>query len=153
MLGIFVGASMPTVPITFVDGAGSPTNDYVNGWPVVWVNIEVGFVMPSDPSEKFDFKFTRVRALIDTGADYVVISPSLASQLPPTRQIASHSMLGQGYSAVYEALLQVEGLDKPYHIEVGTAPLKSVKVSLGRHIISKYRLIYDTPRQDFRLEL
>ena len=56
-------------------------------------------------------------------------------------------------SAVYGAVVQIDGLDRPYPIEVGLANLiPGLAMLLGRDMISKYRMVFDTPNKEFYLE-
>jgi len=139
------------VDIRFIDELGKPSTDYVEGFPVVDVLIEVGFERPADPNAAFTPQYVQTRALIDTGANYTIIRPDLAIDKPQVSTTTAHSMLGQGYGSVHNALLEIVGF-KPTVLEVATAPLKSVQIVLGRDMLSKYRMIYDPPNGVFYLE-
>lgn len=140
------------IPIHFIDTSGNITQDFVEGFPVVETQIEVGFTLPSDPpNASIVRKFKRVLALVDTGANVTVIKPDLAGGIAQSRSVSAHSMLGQGYSSVFTALIELGG-SFPHHIEVGTAPLKSIQIALGRDVLSKYRVVIDTPGREFYLE-
>jgi hypothetical protein len=141
------------IPIIFVDAEGKPTNDYVDGWPSVRVNIQVGFNPPNDPNKSFTPQFTQVWACIDTGSNATVIGKELSQGQTPLNVVTAHNMRGAGYSAVYNALVQIDQLDRPYHLEVGFAPLKSMKMVIGRDFISKYRMVVDARRGEFYLEI
>ena len=140
------------IPIAYLDAKGAPTDDYVEGWPSVLVNIQVGFEPLDDPHAKLTPQFTQVWAVIDTGANATVIGNELSQGKTPLRQITARNMIGAGFSAVYSALVQIDGLDKPYHLEVGFAQFKTMKMLIGRDLISKYRMVMDASRREFYLE-
>jgi hypothetical protein len=89
---------------------------------------------------------------LDTGSDATVIGPELSAGREALRDVNAHNMRGAGFAGVYSARVQIDQLDKPYHIEVGSAPLKSVTMALGRDMLSKYKLVIDTPTEEFYLE-
>lgn len=142
------------LPIHFIDHAGKITHDYVEGWPVVDVDIEVGFVAPSDPKGMFVPKFHRIKALIDTGANNTVITDRFASGATPLYSVPSQNVGVPQPSNVYNALVEIIGLDTPIMLHVGSVPALScpAPMLLGRNLLSKYRMVYDTPRGDFYLE-
>jgi len=140
------------LPIVFLDEKFKPTDDYVDGWPSVRTNIEVGFVRPSDPKALIAPRFTEVWAVLDTGSNTTMIGRALAQGHTPLREVPSHNMTGPGEGSVYSALVQIIELDKPSHIEVGLANLKSLQMLIGRDLISRYRFVLDTPKREFYLE-
>jgi len=140
------------VPITFVDVNDNPTNDYIEGRPSVLVNIEVGFQPLPNPSQSFTPNFVKVRAFVDTGSNVTIIRRELSKNKKALAKVPSRNMQGAGVTDFYSALVQVDGLDKPYHIEVGFGPQIPMKMLLGRDMLSKYKMVIDTPRQEFYLE-
>jgi hypothetical protein len=67
--------------------------------------------------------------------------------------VPSNNQAEPGIGSVYGGLVQIEGLDKPYPIEVGLANLiPGLAMLLGRDMLSKYRLVFDTPRREFYVE-
>ena len=90
---------------------------------------------------------------MDTASNVTVIGQELSQGQTPLSDVTAHNMRGVGYSALYSALVQIVGLDRPYHLEVGFAPLKSIKMVIGRDLISKYRMVLDARQGEFYLEL
>src|SRR4051812_4587633 len=116
---------MARIAIRFVDDHGNPTDDFVDGLPVVAVNIYVGLNYENN-KEKFleaGRLMKRVDALIDTGANNTMIGSALAGNLSPLRTVPTNNQAESRTGGVYGALVQIEGLDKPYPIEVGLAHL------------------------------
>jgi hypothetical protein len=76
---------MARVAIRFVDRDGKPTDDFIEGLPVVAVNIHVGLTYESTPQETLAAVklMKRVDALIDTGANTTMIGRGLAAGLTP----------------------------------------------------------------------
>jgi predicted aspartyl protease len=140
------------IPIRFVDASGQPTDDHIYGWPVVDVEVEVGFQPPADDNEMFVPKFKRIQAVIDTGADETVVSHRLAAGAPILHVAKSHSMLGAGYTDVHQALILIVGDESPTSLQVGVAPLKSMEMVLGRNLMSKFKLVLDWPTRSYYLE-
>jgi hypothetical protein len=141
-------------PIFFVDRQGRETHDYVQGWPTVRVNIEVGFVRPGKPDDFIVPKFRQVTALIDTGTNHTMIGEELAQGLPPLREIPARNVGIERTGKVYSALMQIIGLGDPFALELGCASLEGsfVPMLIGRDVISQYTLVYDTPKRLFYLE-
>jgi predicted aspartyl protease len=138
------------IPIKFIDLKGNYTNDYVEGIPVVLVDIDVGFMPPSDPNAQFVPNFIQTHALVDTGANVTVISERI-TRGSLLRTVPAMNMLGQGYGGVYSALLNIIGDLRPLLLEVGTAKMR-MDVVIGRDILSKLKLVIDTPVREFYLE-
>jgi predicted aspartyl protease len=138
------------IPIHFVDASGKTTDDFVEGFPVVEVQVDIGFTQSSDPNALIDPKFKRLLALVDTGSNATIIKPDLAAGIAASRSVDAHSMLGQGYGSVHTALIELGGF--LHYIEVGTAPLKSIQLVLGRDVLCEYRIVLDTPGREFYLE-
>ncbi len=143
------------VAIRFVDHNGKPTDDYIDGIPVVAVNIYVGLTYQSTPGQVAEAtKLTkRFDALVDTGANTTMITKGVAGNLTPLRAVPTQNQAEPGVGSVYGAVVQIDGLDRPYPIEVGLANLiPGLAMLLGRDMISKYRLVFDTPNKEFYLE-
>jgi hypothetical protein len=143
------------VPIRFIDTAGRPTADYVQGWPVVEVDIHLGFDMASyQPKEPIRPKFQRLLAIIDTGANHTTVDPSLTQGLVPRREIEAVNVGVRRRATAIGALIAIIGMPKPWALEIGASSLEGApsRMLLGRDIISNYRLVYDTPRGQFYLE-
>ena len=124
------------VPIKFIDSSGQETANYVDGLPVVEVLAEIGFKLPSNPDTQFTPNFKPITALVDTGADCTTIRPDLAAGLTSIGTARAFSMLGHGYSSVHNALIKIVGFTQPVYLEVGTAPLKSIQMVLGREAMT-----------------
>jgi hypothetical protein len=142
------------LPITFLANDGTPTKDYVHGWPIVYVNIEVGFEPPSDPNKTLIPNFIRVPAIVDTGANNTLISDDLAAGLTPLYTIPSVNTGIIRTGRVFNALLEIIGLDEPLFMKIGCSSLQGsvAPVLLGRNLLQKYRMVYDTPGEEFYLE-
>jgi hypothetical protein len=144
--------------IHFVDEEGNPTADYVLGMPTVWLDIQVGFDSSAyGPKDPIAPEFQRCRGLIDTGANHVVIDTSLAIGLEPLRPaVDAKSTTFHLKGDVFSALILIVGMPRPCMLEVVARPLKErdfpLPLIIGRDLLSAYKLIYDTPRRDFRLE-
>jgi hypothetical protein len=93
-----------------------------------------------------------VRAFVDTGSNVTIIRRELSKNKKALAKVPSQNMLGAGVTDFYSALVQVDGLDKPYHIEVAFGPQIPMRMVLGRDMLSKYKMVIDTPRQEFYLE-
>lgn len=143
------------IAIRFVDDDGKPTDDYVDGTPVVAVNISVGLTYESTPHQVAEATrlMKRVDALVDTGANTTMISKGLAGNLPPLGEVPSNNQAAAGIGGVYGAVVQIDGLDRSYPMEVGLAHLRpGLAMLLGRDMLSRYRLVFDTPNKEFYLE-
>jgi hypothetical protein len=139
--------------IVFVDQNGQPNSDYIDGLPVISVDIDVSFKPRSDPNEQFVINFTNVLAIIDTGSNATMISERLVGTLPPIREIIGHSMAGPGVSYIYQPLIHIPGMLEPEVFEVGRIPLKPpLDAIVGRDILSRFTLVMDTPGKLFYLE-
>ncbi|MFK4383111.1 hypothetical protein [Bradyrhizobium sp. USDA 223] len=116
---------MARIAIRFVDHDGKATDDFIEVLPVVAVNIHVGITYQSTPKEILDTVklMKRVDALIDTGSNTTMIGRTLAGSQAPLRNVPSQNQAEPGIGSVYGALVQIEGLDKAYPIEVGLANL------------------------------
>jgi hypothetical protein len=146
---------MARIAIRFVDHDGKATGDFIEGLPVVAVNIYVGITYQSTPNEVLDTVklMKRVDALIDTGSNTTMIGRALAGSQAPLGNVPSQNQAEPGIGSVYGALVQIEGLDRPYPIEVGLANLiPGLAMLLGRDMLSQYRLVFDTPNKEFYLE-
>jgi hypothetical protein len=146
------------IRIEFIDRHGKPTNDYVLGWPCIAVDIEVGFDQDAyGPDDQIAPNFVRQRAIVDTGATYPVIDLSLVGNAPPIGRVRALNMAQVDYADTYCALMRIPGLtDKPFLREVGSQPLLEkglpAAILIGRDILRDFRLIYDSPGGDFRIE-
>lgn len=144
------------VGIEFVDNHGRPTSDFVQGWPTVTVDVDVGFVAPVDDTTILRPNFRRVRAMIDTGANHTIVDISLTIGLVPKRTVPSNNVGRIGTTNVFDILVHVVGLPSPHLLEVAchdfSAKGLSIPMLIGRDLLSRFRMIYDTPRQIFTLE-
>jgi hypothetical protein len=113
------------IAIRFVDLYGDATDYYVERIPVVAVNIYVGITYQNTHREVADTVklMKRVDALVDTGSNITMISRALAGSLTPLREVPSQNQAEPGIGSVYGAVVQIDGLDTPYSIEVGLANL------------------------------
>lgn len=99
-------------------------------------------------------KFVRVPAIVDTGANNTLVSEELAAGLTPLYTIPSLNTGIVRTGRVFNALLEIIGLDAPVFMKVGCSSLQGsvAPVLLGRNLLRKYRMVYDTPKEEFHLE-
>lgn len=76
MQGGFLGALMK-YPIHFIDDNGNPTTDYVDGLPVMPIDIDVSIKPPTQPNTEIQIYLTRLLAVVDTGANSSMVSQGL----------------------------------------------------------------------------
>jgi len=143
------------VAIRFLDPLLRPTQDIIVGWPVVDVLIDIGFKRPTKPRGQIVPSFQKVPAIIDTAAHATFIDESLARGDAKRRE-ESTTFGNTRVGAVYDALMEIEGLNDPITLEVGTmkimTPTKRIPMLIGRDVLARYRLVFDPRRSDFRLE-
>jgi predicted aspartyl protease len=140
-------------PIYFIGQNGHPTTDYVKGWPVVNIQIDIGFIAPTDGSLVRPH-FKQYQALIDTGSDHTVISPAEVDGIAPLRTINATNQ-GVVYRAgVYNALMLVGNFEKPHHLQIAASSLNGsyTKILIGRDTLERYRMVYNAPKEEFYLD-
>lgn len=145
------------VKIRHVDPMLRPTDDVIIGWPVLDVFIDIGFSRAGiAPEAEIQPDFERFIAIIDTGSHATFIDQTIARGKPKRKEQSTNfgnARVGQ----VYDALMTIPGLDEPFTLEVGTASImtdqKRIPIIIGRDVLERYRLIYDPPHKDCRLEL
>jgi hypothetical protein len=139
-------------PIEFQDQNGEPTSDYVNGFPIILLDIDPTIV-PDERTKTFNAKLRRVRALIDTGANASMFSERVLAGSTPVGNVGAEHMGGSGTTDTFFVVIGIPKLLDLRLYEVGKIPLPlGIEVLVGRDILSKLRLVMDTPRREFYLE-
>lgn len=144
---------MRRMRIYFIDDHGKETNDYLNGWPVVDVNISLGFDRNTwKPGDQVIMQ--PLKALVDTGTNGTMVSEVLGAGVPSVRVGKATNVGIVRDSRTLNACVEIVGLDKPYSMEVGCASLEGARVHMiiGRDLLDKYRMVYDPPQRETYLE-
>jgi hypothetical protein len=144
------------VNIRHVDPLLHPTDDIIVGWPVVDVLIDIGFSRAGlAPDADVQPNFQKFIALIDTGAQATFIDTTIARGQSKRRE-TSENFRNIRVGEVYDALMVIPGLDNPFVLEIGTTSIvtaeKRIPIVIGRDVLKQYKLVYDPPNRDYRLE-
>lgn len=138
-------------PIEFKDQNGSATTDYVNGFPTILIDIDPA--VPAHRTAPYTPNLRRVRALLDTGTNASMFSDRVLAGAKPVGNVGTDHMGGSGTTDTFFVVIGIPKLLNPKLYEVGRIPLPpGIEVLIGRDILSKVRLVIDTPRREFYLE-
>ena len=140
-------------PINFINDSGHQTTDFVDGIPIISLDIDVSFKPPTVPNGEIRVHLTRVIGIVDTGSNATMVSQRLLQGRAGVRDVEAVHMAGVGTTSVHVAAIGIPKLLRPKLFEVGCIPLKSpLDVLIGRDILSRFKLVFDTPRREFYLE-
>lgn len=139
--------------IQFFDKGGQPTDDCVQGLPMVKVGVSLGIEAPANAtSEEIEFELAEEWALVDTGASHTVVLPSMVEGKTAIHNTSLQSATGAVSSNTYASLLVISPFNKPHFILVGKSELGNVRMLLGRDVLSEYKLVFSKPTGEFYLE-
>ncbi|MGY6283626.1 hypothetical protein ACXIT0_12070 [Methylorubrum extorquens] len=145
------------VAIRFIDKQGNPTTDYIEGMPVVDVQIHINPDLSNlSPDDTVPFNPVRAVALVDTGANHSLVDDSFVVGHTPLYTVPGVNVGVIVAGDIFRALIAIPGSPRLANHLIGAQPLVAkgapFNMLLGRSIISDYTLIYDTRNRDFRLE-
>jgi hypothetical protein len=133
---------MPQITIGMLDATYEPSLDYVNARPTVYVDLSIDG-QPIMNNE---------RALVDTGASKTMFHPDFLFGQQAKGAASIDTAEGRLFgSRIFDAVLEIVGLDDPLKIEVGTRPGIPYAVLLGRDVLAHYTMVYDPPNRTFTL--
>jgi predicted aspartyl protease len=139
-----------TLPIMFIEPGGSETDDHVRGSPCLDITFMTGIAgAPAGAA---------VRALIDTGADYLYLDRDLLTFLksPPVRNVVANGVS----STVHQMTISLPSLGLQWATEVCALDVRAqgngFDAILGRQFLQYGRLVYDVrdaQRPTFAIDL
>lgn len=140
------GVTLKTINVETLDGDLRPTSDSVKGSPMVTAFVTI------DGEEVV----AGLYALVDTGCDYSVISPShiahVRSKLTPVdKSTISDSHLRNDPAAVFMAKVDIDGRNDPLEEYVVEKPCGRHPMLIGRNLLRHYRFIYDPIQEEYAL--
>jgi hypothetical protein len=152
MLGRFCGDDM-RLDIEFYDRNGNPTTDYVQGNPMIWIEIAVDAPIPDEAKGSYQVTFAKELALVDTGASHTMVCPDLTVGKTP-RGVATplQTATGIGTSPAFLSVVRIQPFDVPHFTLSGSSDLGGIRALIGRDILSHYRLVFDITGREFYLE-
>lgn len=134
--------------IFFMDAEGRQTSDFIDGFPLIPIDIDLSYKPGATRAV-----FSRVMAIIDTGTNNTMISNRIAEGHTEVRQVQAINMVGAGLSRVFTPLIRISGMLEPEPFDVATIQLPEMAdVLIGRDILSRFKLVMDTPGRQFYIE-